>query len=150
MFSLKVANILKLEAILFMLIRWSKRQNSAWEQGKSNSAYPNYSQKAGSQRLLRNASRLLHRPLFHKWSNLFWIPPLFTFNAGQSYVSLRVHCTYMTTYIYYFHTPTLIPTDSIAVNMDRKKCGTFSPFGWLSPDIYDINILRNPNEVAVQ
>ena len=64
MFSLKLANIVKLEAILFMLIRWSKRQNSAWEQGKSNSAYPNYAKKSGSQLLLRNASRLLHRPFF--------------------------------------------------------------------------------------
>ena len=68
MFSLKVANIVKLEAILFMLSRWSKRQNSAWEQGKSNSAYPSYAKKkSGSQLLLINASRLLHRPLFHKW-----------------------------------------------------------------------------------
>ena len=56
MFSLKVANIVMLEAILFMLIRWSKRQNSAWEQGKSNSAYHNYAKKSGSQLLLRNAS----------------------------------------------------------------------------------------------
>ena len=38
---------------------------------------------------------------------------------------------------------------NIAVNMDRKKCVTFSPFRWLSPDIYLINILRNPNEVDV-
>ena len=67
MFSLKVANIVKLEAILFMLIRWSKRQNSACEQSKSNSAYPSYAKKSGSQLLLRNASRLLHRPLFQKW-----------------------------------------------------------------------------------
>ena len=39
----------------------------------------------------------------------------------------------------------------IAVNMDRKTCGTFSSFRWLSPDIYHIiiNILRNPNEVDV-
>ena len=37
----------------------------------------------------------------------------------------------------------------IAVNMDRKKCGTFSSFRWLSPDIYHINISRNPNEVDV-
>ena len=58
MFSQKVANIVKLEAILFMLIRWSKRQNSAWEQGKSNSAYPNYAKKSGSQLLLRHASRM--------------------------------------------------------------------------------------------
>ena len=57
-FSLKVANIVKLEAILFMLIRSSKRQNSAWEQGKSNPAYPNYAKKSGSQLLLRNASRM--------------------------------------------------------------------------------------------
>ena len=57
-YSLKVANIVKLEAILFMLIRWSKRQNSAWEQGKSNSAYPNYAKKSCSQLLLRNASRM--------------------------------------------------------------------------------------------
>ena len=49
MFSLKVANIMKLEAILFMLIRWSKRQNSAWEQGKSNSAYPIYAKMSRSQ-----------------------------------------------------------------------------------------------------
>ena len=48
MFSLKVANIVKLEAILFMLIRWSKCHNSAWEQGKSNSAYPNYAKTSGS------------------------------------------------------------------------------------------------------
>ena len=67
MFSLKVANIVKLEAILFMLIRWSKSQNSAWEQGKSNSAYPIYAKKYGSQLLLRNASRLLYRPRFQKW-----------------------------------------------------------------------------------
>ena len=39
--------------------------------------------------------------------------------------------------------------EHIAVNMDRKKCGTFSPFRWLSPDIYHINMLRNPNEVDV-
>ena len=39
--------------------------------------------------------------------------------------------------------------DHIAVNMDREKCGTFSPCGWLSPDIYHINILRNSNEVDV-
>ena len=39
--------------------------------------------------------------------------------------------------------------DNIAVNMDRKKCGTFSSFRWLSADIYHINILRNPNEVDV-
>ena len=58
MFSLKVANIVKLEAILFMLITWSKRQNSAWEEGKSNSAYPNYVKKSGSKLLLRNASRM--------------------------------------------------------------------------------------------
>ena len=35
----------------------------------------------------------------------------------------------------------------IAVNMDRKKCGTFSSFRWLSPDTCHINILRNPNKV---
>ena len=58
MFNMKVANIVKFEAILFMLIRWAKRQNSAWEQGKSNSAYPNYAQKSGSQLILRNASRM--------------------------------------------------------------------------------------------
>ena len=58
MFILKVANIVKLEAILFMLIRWSKRRNAAWEQGKSNSAYPNYAKKSGSQLILRNASRM--------------------------------------------------------------------------------------------
>ena len=29
------------------------------------------------------------------------------------------------------------------------KCGTFSSFRWLSPDIYRINILRNPKEVDV-
>ena len=40
-------------------------------------------------------------------------------------------------------------TTVIAVNMDRKKCGTFSSFRWLSPDIYHINILRNPNEVDI-
>ena len=39
--------------------------------------------------------------------------------------------------------------ERIAVNMDRKKCRTFSSFRWLSPDIYHINILRNPNEVDV-
>ena len=38
---------------------------------------------------------------------------------------------------------------AIAVNMDRKKCGTFSSFRLLSPDIYHINIMRNPNEVDV-
>ena len=37
----------------------------------------------------------------------------------------------------------------IAVNMDRKKCGTFSSSRRLSPDIYHINILRNPNEMDV-
>ena len=37
----------------------------------------------------------------------------------------------------------------IAVNMDRKKCETFSSFRWRSPDICHINILRNPNEVDV-
>ena len=58
-YSLKVVNIVKLEAILFMQIRWSKRQNSAWEPGKSNSAYPIYAKKSCSQLLLRNASRLL-------------------------------------------------------------------------------------------
>ena len=58
MFSLKVANIVKLEAILFMLIRMSKRQNSACEQGNSNSAYPIYAKKFGSQLLLRNGSRM--------------------------------------------------------------------------------------------
>ena len=31
--SLKMANIEKLEVILCMLIRWSKRQNPAWEPG---------------------------------------------------------------------------------------------------------------------
>ena len=67
LYSLKVANIVKLEAILFMLIRWSKLQNSAWEQGKSNSAFPNYAKKSGSQLLLRKASRLLQRPLFQNW-----------------------------------------------------------------------------------
>ena len=30
-----------------------------------------------------------------------------------------------------------------------KKCGKFSSLRWLSPDIYHINILRNPNEVDV-
>ena len=67
MFSLNVANIVKLEAILFMLIRWSKRQNSAWEQGKSNLAYHSYAKKSGSQLLLIYASRLFHMPLFQKW-----------------------------------------------------------------------------------
>ena len=38
---------------------------------------------------------------------------------------------------------------NIAVNMDWKKCGTFSSFRWISPDIYHINILRNPNEVDI-
>ena len=33
LYSLKVANIVKLEAIWFMLLRWSKRQISAWEPG---------------------------------------------------------------------------------------------------------------------
>ena len=37
----------------------------------------------------------------------------------------------------------------IAVNTDRKKCGMFSSFRWLSPDIYQINILTNLNEVDV-
>ena len=41
------------------------------------------------------------------------------------------------------------PVVCIAVNMDRKTCGTFSSFRWLSPDIYHINISRNPNEVDV-
>ena len=36
----------------------------------------------------------------------------------------------------------LIKQVAIAVNMDRKKCR-------LSPGIYHINILRNPNEVDV-
>ena len=39
--------------------------------------------------------------------------------------------------------------NAIAVNMEWQKCGTFSSFRWLSPDIYHINILRNPNEVDV-
>ena len=34
--------------------------------------------------------------------------------------------------------------------MDWKKCGTFSCFSWPSPDIYHIDILRNPNEVVVR
>ena len=67
MFSLKVASIVKLEAILFILIRWTKRQNSAWEQGKSNLAYHSYAKNCDSQLLLIYASRLLHMPLFQKW-----------------------------------------------------------------------------------
>ena len=42
-----------------------------------------------------------------------------------------------------------IVLQGIAVNMNRKKCGMFSSFRWLSPDIYHINILRNPNAVDV-
>ena len=71
MFSLKVANIVKLEAILFMLIRWSKRKNSDWEQGKSNSAYPNYAKKSGSQLLLRNASTGVGCTFLRNGSSLF-------------------------------------------------------------------------------
>ena len=37
--------------------------------------------------------------------------------------------------------------EAIGVNMGRKKCGTFSYFRWLSTDIYQVNILRNPNQV---
>ena len=33
----------------------------------------------------------------------------------------------------------------MAVNMDRKKCGTFS-FRWLPPDIYHINIFNDIEE----
>ena len=81
MFRLKVAHIVKLVAILFMLIRWSKRQNSAWEQGKSNSAYPNYAKKCGPQLLLRKACRLLHRPFFlsRNGSSLQWAEPFHMF-----------------------------------------------------------------------
>ena len=32
----------------------------------------------------------------------------------------------------------------IVVNMDRKKCGTFSSFRWLSPDIYHNEHLEEP------
>ena len=32
----------------------------------------------------------------------------------------------------------------IAVNMDRKKCGTFSSFHWFSPDIYHHQHLEEP------
>ena len=93
MFSLKVANIVKLEDILFMLNRWSKPQNSAWEQGKSNSAYPNYAKKYGSQLLLRNASRLLHRPLFQKLllSTLLIISMTFSLNLTQMLVFLSLY-----------------------------------------------------------
>ena len=38
----------------------------------------------------------------------------------------------------------------IAVNMDWKKCGTFSWFRCLSADIYHMNILSKPNEVVVR
>ena len=60
LYSLQVANIVKLEAILFMLIRWSKRQNLAWEAGELNSAYLNnyYANKSGTHLLLRNAYRM--------------------------------------------------------------------------------------------
>ena len=71
MYSLKVVNIVKLEAILFMQIRWSKRQNSAWEPGKSNSAYPKYAKKSCSQLLLRNASRLTG--LFSRNGSSLWM-----------------------------------------------------------------------------
>ena len=57
-YSLKVANIVKLAVILFMLIVWPTSQNSAWEPGYSNSAYLNYAKKSGSQLLLGNASRM--------------------------------------------------------------------------------------------
>ena len=36
-----------------------------------------------------------------------------------------------------------------ATQIAKFKCGTFSSFRLLSPDIYHINILRNPNEVDV-
>ena len=41
----------------------------------------------------------------------------------------------------------LLPIYRIAVNMGQQKCGMFSSFRWLSPDICHINILRNPNKV---
>ena len=101
-YSLKVVNIVKLEAILFMQIRWSKRQNSAWEPGKSNSAYPKYAKKSCSQLLLRNASRLLNMPLFQKWLVYNQNPGyavatrtptsnMYTF-CGQTLTSVNSHC----------------------------------------------------------
>ena len=42
-----------------------------------------------------------------------------------------------------------IYTCRIAVNMDWTKCGAFSSFCWLSPDIYHINIIEEPNELDV-
>ena len=48
-----------LAAILFMQIRWSKTKNFPWEPGLSNSAYPNYVKKVGSQLLPENAPRIL-------------------------------------------------------------------------------------------
>ena len=47
---------MQLEAIMFMLIRWSKPQDSASEPGYSNSAYLNYAKMSGSQLLQRDAS----------------------------------------------------------------------------------------------
>ena len=47
--------IVNLAAILFMQIRPSQTQNFAWEPGLSDSAYPNYAKKSGSQLLPQNA-----------------------------------------------------------------------------------------------
>ncbi len=64
----KKRRYIPIDAVFNKLPSGSKRQNSAWEQGKSNSAYPNYAKTSGSQLLLRNASRLLHRPFSpQKW-----------------------------------------------------------------------------------
>ena len=53
--SLKMANIVKLEAILFMLIRWSKRQNAAWDQYKEEMLLDSY-----TGLFSRNGSSLSH------------------------------------------------------------------------------------------
>ena len=48
-----------------MQIRGLKTQNFAWEPGLSDSAYPNYDNKSGSQLLLKKCTSHAH---FHKMS----------------------------------------------------------------------------------
>ena len=62
----EVSHMSNLTAILFMQIRWSKLQNSAWEQGLSISAHLNYIKKSGSQLLPKNAPWSLYRAFSKK------------------------------------------------------------------------------------
>ena len=83
----------------------------------------------------------------------FGLFPIWSFNSSRSpvlcffYLSLFSFTSF---HIISLHLSFGLPIFwcSIAVNMDSKKGVTFS-FRWLSPDIYHINILRNPNEVDV-